>query len=1318
MGQPIVAVVGRFVSALGAASCMAGLLVSPPYASASAEMHSTSPLSAEPQVDILADTHAGNDIAGRGGTPRSRTDYAALATQLAAQLADESFTTRLAAVTRALAAGGLPVTDGEKVVTPAVTPVGKLSLLVSERADIALTADRGGITASQMAEFLKAGGVVTKVGSESTIFADALRAWIVAARRAPTKATSFAPLLIREGVLRRQGIDLGHEGVALSEVALSALEVLLFTGGLDRAIPASGRKPAGGSSSKATAAWPRDSDPLAPNPQACGDGLRVWLRQVSPLLEQGTQAGVGKLAGDAFSKLLAVVNTSLGPIGTLSPKDLKAWLKANEAAVSKATDAMSRALAVSGALVKIQRMALLYQSATIYVDTPAGEAVEAPVSVPGTESSSFAPFVAVVGLEPEAAAAYEAASSGMGRTLLDARRLMTDCADVIGVQLPTLQMDTGEDLENFRIKWELQTNKHVQWDVNRWFAGKSYPAKTDWYVAPPQGVGKLKKIDAGQAAHVMYARIPAQDDYRLRPSLYEERTAHAVATARLDFSQPPNFKMFADTAVNSLAWAPIGLLGTFTDLAVGMYESAVLPEASAIITVKYMAPRCTGMAGRMWTLVDEEVCQDWRLSVGVVGDGLVTSLPAGIRCGVDYVTSPDPINPEPSPDPGPGPAPDPGPPPFDPGGPSITGHQERATSPSPAPDCEAAFAVGDPVILIATPMEGYEFDSWQGTGSAQCQRGVSQCTLTSDADLTLEAVFIRADDPGISLTMTGSGRVASSPSGLDCTASCTADFDDGEVVTLTATPSQGFAFEAWKGSAAAGCAPRVTRCVVTINSRSMIEAVFVEEAATKLAVSVTGGGMVTSSNFHIYCGSSFDLCQASTPIQGEVVVLTAKPDDGFGFTEWSGDCTGTSTRCAITIGSSMKSVMATFTPRASIYQRVTESASGVGANGESSCPSMTADGTKLAFVSSATNLVPNSAGGGMFVKDLTTGAVTRVVAGENKEFPGTPLWFESWTCPQISPDGRWVSFSMMDQTHHHLTTGHVQTLSGWVKNLETGVRTRLPNPAPSQFGKKEAMSFPGEFNADSSAIHYRVTTRLCGLEADGATVTRCDNIYRLDLSSLSAQPLDVGSATTTCDSTPPTYGLGPYLHGSLGGGRYLLMYHPCAADGRAHVIFDTVTGTRQSLDPPSRTDGINFQTNAASRFSTVLPLDHTVYSPRTTTGRFFDVVRGRYVLDLPNVYAQGLGLAGQRLIYAKCEGNLGPATCGHTRIRSLPAGADRILTSAPRFGGSQTEGSIPRIVGASADGTILIIQSTRDDLVAGDTNETRDIFLVRVDDLE
>jgi len=50
---------------------------------------------------------------------------------------------------------------------------------------------------------------------------------------------------------------------------------------------------------------------------------------------------------------------------------------------------------------------------------------------------------------------------------------------------------------------------------------------------------------------------------------------------------------------------------------------------------------------------------------------------------------------------------------------------------------------------------------------------------------------------------TGSGTVTSSPSGIDCGATCTASFNQGLRLTLTATPASGSSFTGWT----AGCLP-------------------------------------------------------------------------------------------------------------------------------------------------------------------------------------------------------------------------------------------------------------------------------------------------------------------------------------------------------------------------------------------------------------------------------------------------------------------------------------------------------------------------------
>jgi len=81
--------------------------------------------------------------------------------------------------------------------------------------------------------------------------------------------------------------------------------------------------------------------------------------------------------------------------------------------------------------------------------------------------------------------------------------------------------------------------------------------------------------------------------------------------------------------------------------------------------------------------------------------------------------------------------------------------------------------------------------------------------------------------------------------------------------------------------------------------------------------------------------------------------------------------------------------------------------SGEQANGASGWPRFTSDGRFLAFVSTASNLVPGDTNGQMdvFVLDLGTGAISRVsVSSDGREGDGTS------TYASISENGRWIAF--------------------------------------------------------------------------------------------------------------------------------------------------------------------------------------------------------------------------------------------------------------------------------------------------------------------
>jgi Tol biopolymer transport system component len=82
--------------------------------------------------------------------------------------------------------------------------------------------------------------------------------------------------------------------------------------------------------------------------------------------------------------------------------------------------------------------------------------------------------------------------------------------------------------------------------------------------------------------------------------------------------------------------------------------------------------------------------------------------------------------------------------------------------------------------------------------------------------------------PGVARTVTvskvgtGSGTVTSSPAGIDCGSTCSAQFADGASVTLTATPGSGSKFVGWSGG---GCSGK-GMCPLTLSSDVSVTAQF------------------------------------------------------------------------------------------------------------------------------------------------------------------------------------------------------------------------------------------------------------------------------------------------------------------------------------------------------------------------------------------------------------------------------------------------------------------------------------------------------------
>src|SRR5207302_7004712 len=126
-----------------------------------------------------------------------------------------------------------------------------------------------------------------------------------------------------------------------------------------------------------------------------------------------------------------------------------------------------------------------------------------------------------------------------------------------------------------------------------------------------------------------------------------------------------------------------------------------------------------------------------------------------------------------------------------------------------------------------------------------------------------------------------SGTVTSSDGGISCGATCSAIYNSGTTVTLTASAAGGSTFTTWSGCDTVSG----TSCGVTMSAARSVTATFTLQTFTlSVGTAGTGSGTVTSNPAGITCGAT---CSASYT-SGTTVTLTASAAGGSTFSGWSG----------------------------------------------------------------------------------------------------------------------------------------------------------------------------------------------------------------------------------------------------------------------------------------------------------------------------------------------------------------------------------------------------------------------------------------------
>jgi hypothetical protein len=197
------------------------------------------------------------------------------------------------------------------------------------------------------------------------------------------------------------------------------------------------------------------------------------------------------------------------------------------------------------------------------------------------------------------------------------------------------------------------------------------------------------------------------------------------------------------------------------------------------------------------------------------------------------------------------------------------------------------------ITLTAVPNIGYGFAGW----GIACSGSSPTCMASVNYPTAVTASFSNGQTTQqtypVTVTVVGSGMVTSSPPGINCPGTCTAQFLPNLMITLTATSigSNTF-FNGWTGN----CSPS-NQCTFELFAPTTETANFLTNQYV-LTVG-TAYGTVTSNPAGINCPGT---CSAIFTANS-IVTLTETPDKGFAFLGWEALCPGTGTTCQIYLSS-------------------------------------------------------------------------------------------------------------------------------------------------------------------------------------------------------------------------------------------------------------------------------------------------------------------------------------------------------------------------------------------------------------------------------
>jgi len=199
-------------------------------------------------------------------------------------------------------------------------------------------------------------------------------------------------------------------------------------------------------------------------------------------------------------------------------------------------------------------------------------------------------------------------------------------------------------------------------------------------------------------------------------------------------------------------------------------------------------------------------------------------------------------------------------------------------------------------IATVPPGQASYVDTAVASGAAYCYR-LKASNAAGESPYTGDSCGSVAS-AGLALTVSvsGSGTVASTPGGITCGTDCQETYATGTAVTLSAAAASGSVFSGWTGGGCSGTGS----CTLTVSAPVSVTATFgaaPPPATSTLTVTRSGQGTVVSAPTGITCGAD---CSEAYAV-GTAVTLSALPSRGWEFAGWTGaGCSGKAP-CTVTL---------------------------------------------------------------------------------------------------------------------------------------------------------------------------------------------------------------------------------------------------------------------------------------------------------------------------------------------------------------------------------------------------------------------------------